>query len=226
MEQNYQCKFCKSKFHRESTLTSHMCVKKRRYIDINTAGSRLGYMAYRRFYEISAQSKTPKTQDDFINSPYYIDFAKFGNHLALLKPLYIDRYIDFVIKNGVNLKDWTKDFVYDLYVQDLVKKEPAESATERTIIEISEWCEVNKVAFCDFFKHISANEASHLIRTGRISPWVLYLSGTGDDLVSKFSEDHNKIIGDIIDPKFWMKKFKSSDDDVEHIRFVLEAASL
>lgn len=224
MEQNYECKFCKTKFHKESTLFTHMCVKKRRHMDINSAGSRFGFRAFQRFYELTMRPKAPKSIEDFINSPYYIDFAKFGNHLATLKPIYMDQYIDYIIKNSVKLKDWTKDFVYDVYIDDLIKKEPAVSAVERTINEIMEWCEENNVEFKDFFTSISANEASYLIKTGRISPWVLYLSTTGGDLMDRFNEDHSKIIGGIIDPGFWSKKFRREDDDVIYIKNILKQA--
>lgn len=208
------------------TLSTHVCVKKQRFMDIETAGSRFGLRAFQRFYELTTQCKKVKSVEDFINSPYYIDFAKFGNHLALLKPIYIEKYIDFVISNGIKLKDWSKDFVYETYVIDLIKKEPAVSATERTIIEIMDWSSKNNVQFEDFFRDVPANEAAYLIKTGRISPWVLYLANKGDDLLSRFNEDHSKIIGDIIDPGGWMKKFKKSGDDVEYIRELLEQARL
>jgi hypothetical protein len=192
----------------------------------DSTGPRLGFRAYQRFYEISANSKKLKSSEEFINSAYYIDFVKFGHHLACLKPVYLEQYIDFVIKNGVKLKDWTKDFVYDTYIMDLLKKEPATSATDRTIMDIMQWCEVNRVKFNEFFFSVSANEAAYMIRTGRISPWVLYLSASGDDLMGRFSEDHSKMIADIIDPGFWMKKFKKQDDDVDFIKDLLEQAGI
>ena len=226
MDQDFSCKFCGTKFHKETTLATHMCVKKRRHMEIGTAGSRFGFRTFQRFYELTTQAKKLKSTDDFINSPYYIDFVKFGNHLALLKPVHIDKYIEFVIMNGVKLKDWTKDFVYDLYIEDLLKKEPAVSATERTITEIMEWCDRNNVAFDKFFSTVNANEAAHLIRTGRISPWVLYLSSTGEQLMSRFNEDHANMIGAVIDPGFWMRKFKKADDDVDFIKNILEQSKL
>jgi hypothetical protein len=226
MEQKYECRYCSKKFHKEKTLVSHVCVKKRRHMDINSSGSRYGFRVFQRFYELTANSKKPKTMDEFIDSAFYIDFVKFGNHVAMLKPLYIDQYVDFIIKHSVKLKDWTKDFVYDLYIKDLVKKEPANSAVERSIVEIMEWSEKNQVPFNNFFNEVSANEASYMIKTGKISPWLLYLSANGGDLLEKFNEDHEKIIGEIIDPGFWMKKFKKSDDDVTYIKSLLEQMNL
>ena len=226
MEQKFECKFCKTKFHKEGTLTTHICVKKRRHMEIDTAGSRFGFRTFQRFYELTVNLKKPKTHDEFINSPYYIDFVKFGNHLASLKPLYPDQYTDFIIMGGIKLKDWTRDDIYYLYIDDLIKKEPATSAVERTITNIMTWCEKNSVDFKDFFINLSANEGAYMIQTGKISPWVLYLCSTGGQLVSRFSEEHGKIIGSIIDPGHWMKKFKKNDEEVEYIKTLLAESGL
>ena len=226
MEQKFECKYCGHKFHKESTLATHMCVKKQRHLDINTAGSRYGFRTFQRFFTLTTNSKKLKTQEEFIDSPYYIDFVKFGNHLAELKPVYIEQYIDFVVLSGLKMPKWTTDLVYELYIENLIKTEPATSATERTISFILEWCDKNSVPFKDFFFSISANEAAHLIKTGRISPWVLYLCGTGSNLMDRFNDDHAKMIGAVIDPGFWMRKFKKSNDDVEYIKALLEQAGL
>jgi len=204
----------------------HMCVKKQRHKDADTAGARFGLRTFQKFYEITMNSKKPKTSQEFIDSPYYIDFVKFGNHLATLKPLYPEQFIESIIRNGVNLKDWTKDATYYAYIDDLIKKEPAASATERTITNIMEWCVDNNIPFKDFFFSVSANIGAYMIQTGRISPWVLYLSSTGEDLMGRFNEDHSKMIGNIIDPGFWMRKFKKNDEDVEYIRNLLDQAGI
>lgn len=226
MEQAFVCKHCNTRFHKESTLFTHMCVKKRRHMDLGSTGSRIGFRAFQRFYELTSSSKKSKTAEDFIESPYYIDFVKFGNYVSVLKPVHNDQFVDFLIKNSVKLKDWTKDFVFDLYINDLVKKEPSHSAVERTILEIYNWCEQNKFNLQDFFKKVSPNVAAHMIRTGKISPWVLYLSDTGEDLLNRFTEDHSGIIGEIIDPAVWARKFKKDTDDVTYIKSVLRAAGL
>lgn len=225
MIQAFDCKFCGKKFHKEGTLVTHMCVKKRRHMEADTIESRFGFRTFQRFYDITMSAKKPKTMAEFIDSPYYIDFVKFGNHLAILKPVYPEQFIDFVITNGIKLKDWSKDFVYDTYVEALVKKEPAVAATDRTISSIMEWSASNGTEFTGFFNDVSANEAANMIRTGKISPWVLYLCATGGTLMDRFNDDHAKVISGIIDPKFWMKKFKK-DDDVEYIRTLLEQVGL
>ena len=221
MQQDHVCKYCGKGFHRESTLATHVCVKKRRHMEASATGPRLGLQVFVRFYQITAISKKTKTLDEFVESQFYIDFVKFGHHLSNLKPLYTDRFIDFVITTGVKIKDWTRDYVYDLYIDDLVKREPADAGTERSIANIIEWCDANGCEFTDFFSTVNVNQAAHMIKTGRISPWVMYLSDTGDALMSRFNEDHARLIGNIIDPSIWMKKFKQLPDEVEYIKGLL-----
>jgi hypothetical protein len=226
MEQNFECKYCGKKFQKETTLSTHMCVKKRRYLDINSSGARYGLRAFQRFYTLTTNIKKLKTQDEFIDSPYYIEFVKFGNHIAMLKPIHIDQYIDFVVLSGLKIPRWTTDPVYELYIENLIKTEPSTSATDRTISNIIEWSEKNNSPFNRFFNNISANEAAYLIQTGRISPWVLYLCKSAEDLQNRFTIDHDPMIKNVIDPGFWMRKFKKSNGDVDYIKTLLEQAGL
>ncbi|HEY6435798.1 MAG TPA: hypothetical protein VIY47_04350, partial [Ignavibacteriaceae bacterium] len=76
------------------------------------------------------------------------------------------------------------------------------------------------------FLKISANEGAYLIRSGRISPWIIYLSANGQNLVSRFNEDHYKIAGKIIDPGYWSRKFNKAGDDVDYITTLLEQTGI
>lgn len=226
MEQLHQCKYCDRKFHKLSSLTVHLCPKKQRYLQIDAPHSRFALMTFQRFYELTTKSKKPKTIEEFIDSPYYIDFVRFGNYLVSIKPVNMSQFIDFVIHSGIKLKDWSQDFVYEKYIEDLIKRESDDVAVERSITTMEEWSKDNNTQLCDFFQSINLNEAAHLIKYGKISPWVLYLSESGDTLIKKFNQDHIKLIGNIIDPPFWHKKFNSKKDDVAYITELLEMAGL
>lgn len=216
-----ECRYCKKSFKSPTTLSVHMCVKKRRHVDSNLPSSRIGLLAFQRFYELTTNSKKTKSLDDFIDSSFYLDFVKFGHHIVNLHPISTDQFIDFIIRNSVKLKDWTKDYVYEQYVNDLIKKEPADHAVERSINEMAEWAKNHSIEITDFFNAISPNEAAFLIQRGKLSPWVLYLAETADTLMKSFNEDHAKMISDMIDPVFWQKKFAANNDDVVFISDVL-----
>ncbi|HEY6435343.1 MAG TPA: hypothetical protein VIY47_02020 [Ignavibacteriaceae bacterium] len=201
-------------------------MKKQRHADINLAGPRLGFRTFQRFYALTTSAKQLKSVQDFIDSNFYIAFVKFGHHLVSLKPLHTSQFIDFIIKNGVPLKDWTKDVVYFTYLEDLIQKEPATNAATRTITNICEWCDSNSVNFSDFFSNISANEGAYMIKTGKISPWILYLSSKGGDLLNRLTQDHSSMVSGMIDAKYWMRKFKKNNNDVLYIQNILNQAGL
>lgn len=221
-----ECKFCKKSFRREKTLASHMCSKKRRYMDRKRPPNKMGHYVYQLFFKKTTNAKKDKDIYDFINSQYYSDFVRFGRHICELNPISPERFINYVIDNGIKLKDWTKDYVYDSYLKELIIKEPAERALERTIKEMDKWAEENNDVFNNFFINANVNEATFMLRNGRVSPWVLYLSETGDQLLNKMNIEHEKIIAESIDPDDWKKIFEKRPDEVDFVMGILKEAEL
>lgn len=203
-----------------------MCTKKKRYADKDLLASRMGLTVFQRFYQLTTTSKKVKTVEDFIDSSYYLDFVKFARYLAELNPVNREAFVDFVIKNGVKLKDWTKEFVYETYLQELMKKEPPEKALERTVLLMVEWAEANGKEYKDFFREISVNEAFFFVKNGRISPWVLYLADSASTVMEQFNEEQYKMIENLIDPTFWNHKIRSNKEDSQFILETLDRAGL
>ena len=192
----------------------------------DTLSSRLGFRVFQRFYELTTSQKTPKTFEDFVGSQYYKDFVKFGRHLSQRDAINTEKFTDFVITNGVKLRDWTKPHVYETFLQEHMKKEPAERALERTILTLSEWAEENNTTFDKFFDEVTTTEATHIIQAGRISPWVLYLSDRASNLLSRMTSEQGAMVQAVIDPKIWQVRFANKPDDVEFVVDILEKAGL
>ena len=203
-----------------------MCVRKRRWADKDMTHCRLGYRVYQMFYEMNVMSKKPKTQEDFIRSQYYEGFTKFGRACIYNEWLYPEKFAEWVIKNGVKLSDWAKDSTYDKYLLEYVKKEPGLRAMERTILHLSAWGEETGNAWQDYFREVSTNRSVYDIRAGKISPWLIYLSLSGDQLLSRFSSEQIKMIDDIIDAKFWSKIFTQNKSEVDSVQEMCEAAGI
>lgn len=220
------CKFCSKGFSSEKTLISHLCPKKKRYADKDTPGARLGFRAFQRFFELTTQSKTPKSEMDFIQSPYYIAFVKFGRYLIDLHPLSPEEFTDFLIKNAIPLKSWCVEAVYEKHLSLYTKKEPACRAAERSIVTMTVWADENNDDYNNFFKHVHPVEATHLIRSGHISPWVLYLAESGQELFDRLNDEQAKLISNVIDPDYWQDKMLKKKDDVVFIRTILKGANI
>ena len=57
----------------------HVCEPKRRHMSKNEKHVIAAMMAFQKFYEIAQRSNKKKTFDEFVESPYYNAFVKFGS---------------------------------------------------------------------------------------------------------------------------------------------------
>ena len=95
---SFKCKYCDKEFRRESTLAAHLCENKRRWQQEKEIGVQFGLQAYLRFYEMTQGSAKLKSYEDFVKSPYYVAFVKFGRHMVSIRAVNPRMFIDWVIK--------------------------------------------------------------------------------------------------------------------------------
>lgn len=222
----YVCQYCGNGYTKESTLVTHVCEQKRRHLAKNDKHVQLGYQTYVRFFQLTQKAKHVKSYDEFAKSPYYNAFVRFGSFLSNVNPLYLDRYIDFVVTSGVKLDHWCREDLYYRYVLDLVKKEPAEVAIERSIKTMMDWAEANNAQWNHYFKYISLNRAVYDIKDGKISPWIVLNSNTGREMLSKLNDEQLAIVFEVMDPDFWARRFKTYPSDLEFVKQVVQEGKL
>lgn len=226
MELNYKCEHCEKKFAKESTLVVHVCEKKRRHMSRNERHVQLGLMTYQKFYEITQKAKKVKTFDEFATSPYYTAFVKFGSFMANTAPIYPERFVEYVIRSGVKLDHWCRDDLYDQYISELIKIEPADGAVQRTVASMMDWADANKSTWEHYFLYANLNRATHDIKEGLISPWLLLNTKSGKEMLRNMNDEQLAIIGAVIDPQFWIKKFKTLPADTELIKEIVKEAKI
>ena len=226
LENNFTCKWCGKNFKSERTLSVHMCVKKRRMADKDLTHTRLGYRVFQMFYEMNTTASKTKSYEDFVRSQYYEGFVKFGRSCVTNEYLNPEQFAEWLIKEGKKLADWHKDSLYDEFLLVYVKKEPGMKALERTIIYLDQWGKENNKSWQDYFKEVSPSRAVHDIRSAKISPWMIYLCKSGDELLVKFSDEQVKMIEHIIDATFWMKQFANNKEEVVEVKNACEVAGI
>ena len=204
MQLNYKCNYCDKEFTKEKTLSVHVCEQKRRHMSKTEKHVQLGLLAYNRFYEISQKNSAKKTFDDFASSPYYNAFVKFGSFLSNTAPIFPERFIDFVIKSGVKLDHWCRDELYDTYVSELIKIEPADGAIQRTIQTMMDWADDKEASWNHYFSYANLNRITHDIKEGKISPWVLLNCKAGKEMLQKMNDEQLEIVSPVIDPQLWL----------------------
>lgn len=226
---SYTCQYCKKSYAKESTLTAHLCEPKRRWQQEKEQGVQLGLKAYLRFYEISQGSAKLKSYADFVESPFYSAFVKFGRHLVAIRAVNTTSFIDWLLKNNKKLDNWTSDKLYLEWLQQYSKKESVQDALERALKEMQDYADNDLIlgnSFSNYFKLGSRNRIVNHIQNGRVSPWVVFNCASGIDFLSSLNEEQIVIIMPWIDPDFWQRKFKDYAADTEWVKDILQKAGL
>ncbi len=204
-----------------------MCQPKRRALQKNEKRVQLGMYAFNQFYKLSANAKKDKTYEEFCKSPYYNAFVKFGSFISNVRPLYPERYIDYVVTSGVKLDHWCKEEMYEKYATNLIKKEGVETALERSVMTMMEWAEENEPApWNHYFQHVSLNRAVWHIKDGKVSPWLLLNCRSGKEMLSKLNDEQLNMVYNIMDPEHWAMRFKRTPNDVQLVKDVAKESNL
>lgn len=224
-----RCEFCKREFSDEINLINHVCEKKRRWFQRDLPQGRIAFLAWSRFYELNnqfASKKKKKDYKEFIDSKYYLAFSRFARHLLDTAAPEPARFIDYVIKNNLPIDKWTHDKVYEEYVKDLVKTESPEQALERAVVLMREWSQHHDQPWHEFFREVNPNQLANWIRTGRISPWVLYNAGSAAEALKRCSPEHINMIATMAPTAQWSLRFKSDKEGATFVRDTLRKAGL
>jgi len=210
----------------DKTLVAHMCERKRRALQKDEKRVQAGFVAFNRFWQLTQNAKKSKTYDDFADSSYYNAFVKFGSFVNNVKPLYPDKFVDFIIKSGVKLDNWCRDEHYERYLFEILKSEPVESAVQRTLKTMMEWGDEHNAKFAHYFNYVSLNRAVHDILNGNISPWIILNSTTGKTMLNNMNDEQLNIIGPALEIPFWIKRFKELPADVALVKEICDEVGI
>ncbi len=227
IEKPFKCIYCNTSYSKEKTLFAHMCEKKRRALQKGEKRVQLGFYAYNQFYKLTSHCTKNKTYDNFMQSPYYNAFVKFGSYIANVQPLYTEQYIDYIVTSGIKLEHWCKDELYETYALNLIRKEHVSVALERTVLTMVKWAENNPPALWNhYFNFVSLSRAVYDIKDGKISPWVILNSHTGREMLNKFNTEQLEMIYHIMNPEYWSLQFKRRNTELQIAKDIIKESDL
>lgn len=224
--QPYNCVHCSKSFMQEKTLVAHMCERKRRALQKDEKRVQAGFMAYNRFWQLTQNAKTLKSYDNFADSSYYNAFVRFGSFINNVNPIYPDKFIDYVIKSGAKLDHWCKDSLYEKYLFEMIKVEPTESAIQRSLTTMMEWGDEHSANFAHYFQYASLNRAVSDIRNGKISPWIILNTSSGQTMVKNMSDEQLNMIAPAFDVPYWLRRFKEVPADVALVKEICKEVGI
>lgn len=220
------CKYCNKQFRKESTLSTHVCENKRRYLAKNEKHVKIGFYTFNRFHELTQKNNQHKTYEEFVKSPYYHAFIKFGSFVSNIVPLYTKHFIDWVINSGVKLDQWCNDALHEKYVLELIRSESVETALERTLKTMQRWADNNNAEWNHYFLYASNSRLLYDIKDGKISPWLLLNCKSGKAALGKLLDEQLNHLSNILDPTVWKIKFSKHNDDIQFILQIVKDSNL
>lgn len=227
-ESQNSCGYCGKSFRKLSSLAVHLCEPKRRAQQEKEVGVQIGFMTFKKFYDMAQGGVKQWTYADFSKSPYYSAFVKFGQYCVSIRAVNVDSFSTWLLKNNKKIDNWTSDRLYEEWLYDYLKKESVQDALERAIGEMGEFLTDNPdiKSLGHYFLYGNPNKICFHIVNGRVSPWVVYNCDSGVEFLGQLGADQIRIIMPVIDPDFWQKKFKDTPEDVAWVRDILKAAGL
>ena len=219
-----QCQYCKKDFARETSLAVHVCEPKRRRQERAERGVELGFQAYIRFYEMSQGSARLKTFDDFADSPYYRAFVKFGRYCVSTRTINPKQFLEWLLKNNKKIDRWASDQLYTEYLIQYLPLENVADALARAVEFGMDWAEKNSAQPQDCLRYGSTPAMCYAVTTGRISPWVIYNSESGQRFLGELTPDQISMVWPYIDSDVWQKKFHNYPADQEYAKDRLSKA--
>lgn len=201
-----------------------MCEPKRRRMQKDEPGVRLGFQAYIKFYESMQGSAKNKTHDDFCESSYYGAFVKFGRYCVNTHVINPPQFMNWLLKNSKKIDRWCSDQLYTEYLIQHLLVEAVDDALKRAIEHSIKWEEVTGHPAKDILRYGNANALCYDITAGRISPWVIYNSASGVEFLGNLSTEQVAIIWPYINSDAWHKKFSNYPADQEFVKDILKTA--
>ena len=220
----YTCQYCKKDFIKESSLAVHSCEPRRRRQEQSERGVQLGLQAYLKFYQLTQGSAKLKTFDNFAESPYYRAFVKFGRYCVDIQAINPARFMEYVLKQNKKIDHWCRDSIYTEYLLDYLRVENVNDALARAIEFGITWQEQTSNPAHDCLRYGNSNAICYAISNGRISPWVVYNSDSGQKFLSELTTEQLAIVWPYIDSDFWIKKFQDYPSDQEYAKDILTKA--
>lgn len=220
----FECGYCKKTFAKETSIAVHMCEPKRRRLNKDDRGIQLGFQAYIKFYEQAQGSAKLKTFDDFCDSAYYRAFAKFGRYCVDVHVINPAQFMNWLLKNNKKIDRWASDQLYTEYLTWYLTVEAASDALERAVEQSLRWEESTGHPAKDMLRYGNPNTMCYDITAGRISPWVIYNSESGQKFLSELNEEQVGIIWPYINSDVWQKKFQDYTADKMWVEDILAKA--
>lgn len=202
-ETKLQCEYCAREFRKASSLAVHVCEQKKRRAAQDEPAVRLAFQGFLAFYRQAHGSSRLKTVEDFMVSPYYRAFVKWGHYCVNTRAVDPEAFLNWLLAKNHRIDHWAQDSKYEQFLLAHVRQEPADRALARALESAIDWSERTEHPDRDYLRYGNANAICHAITTGRVTGWVLYNCASGQDFLANLGPEQIEIVWPWIESDFW-----------------------
>lgn len=219
-EIKFKCKYCGKQYVSETYYLNHTCKEMLRDEELRTPAGQTALNYYQLW--MRTMKRNPPSASAFLTSRYFRTFAnfvQFSKAVDLPKP---EKFIWLMVQKDYPPTIWTNDEVYTTYLEFLDRKvAPIEQASMSidTLLAIADRTEV---PIGDVFTVLNAQDVIHMLRTRRLSAWLLLFSKKFKHmLVSDTTTEQRLIIENLIRPEYWGDKLEENAEAVKTIKMLV-----
>lgn len=224
--EEFRCEHCNKTFKKPGTLMNHLCEPKRRWMEKDKPANRIAFIAWSKFYQQYQPRGKKKEYRDFTSSAYYGGFVKYGVYcvdVGVINPL---MYVDWLLKEKVPLDNWASDRHYDRYLIEYTRLEDGMDAIKRSVETLLKFAEEDNIQLSDVLRYTNTNKICHKIISGKISPWLLFNSASGQYFLSTLNPGQTEMVFEYINPDIWNIKFMRDQKNVKDVQNLLQQAGI
>lgn len=201
-----------------------MCDRKHRHLNKNSPEAKIAFYAFQKFFIHNYPMTPQKTHTEFIESPYYSVFYRFGAYCRETMVFDYTKYLNHLIKYNIKVDKWASDEIYEAWLLYYLPIEPPAAALERGMTIMVDWAKTSNYEFYEYFNQAGVSLITHRIITGRLSPWIIFNCDSGVNFLMNLDPAAEKILMRWINPEVWGNVLKNKKSDTEWCREVLSQA--
>lgn len=224
-EREFICKYCHKVFVREHHYLAHKCTQMKRIEELQTPQGQAAWLYYQTWFR--TMKKMPPKSDAFLASKYFrtfVNIAEWFKRIDMPRP---EKFIWLMVEKDFPPLMWMMDEAYALYIDFLEHSTTPMEQVQLTIDTLFRIAEKNNVDVSEVFDIIHPNDLIQLIRSRKVSPWLLLMSKKFKQyFINKVSTEQRIILETLIRPESWGARFEKQVDTVNAVKQCVKELNL
>jgi hypothetical protein len=203
---------------------AHECPRMKKTKELKTPNGQTAWHYYQTY--MRGYKRMPPSGEAFLDSKLFrtfMNFVIFSKKVQLPQPL---TFIWFMRQKDYPPTMWTSDDVYSQYLSFVDTKIPPIKQAEYSVATIQDYADVHKIDCGDIFSHINPNELIHMVRTRKLSPWLLLSCKAFGRFFAALNDEQQSILETLINPDEWSDKLEQYSVEVKTIKLFVDALGL